>query len=90
MVPFGNFGWNFGFGFGWILVVLTLVLIAFGIVQLVRSLSGDRQRNVTGTAEETPLDVLEKRYARGEITKDEFERKRDDIIRSESEHKRAA
>lgn len=31
------------------------------------------------TERETPLDILEKRYARGEITKDQFEQMKKDI-----------
>jgi hypothetical protein len=34
MVPFGNFGWNFGFGFGWILIGVTVILMVLGIVRL--------------------------------------------------------
>ncbi len=35
MVPFGNFGWNFGFGFGWILTGITFILMILGIAWLV-------------------------------------------------------
>ena len=75
MVPFGNFGWNFGFG--WIIVIVTLILIAFGIVQLVRMMGSGG--GPTCPPNETPLDVLNKRYARGEITKEEFEEKKKDL-----------
>lgn len=88
MVPFGNFGWNFGFGFGWIIVVVTLALIVFGVVQLVRFMARDREsEEERKPCIETPLDNLKRRYARGEISKEEFERKRADI---EATEKRAA
>ncbi len=91
MVPFGNFGWNFGFGFGWILVVLTVVLIALGVLQLGRLMARDReQEQQQNICRETPLDSLKRRYARGEISKEEFERKRTDIEVPAQEQKRAA
>lgn len=81
MVPFGNFGWNFGFGFGWILVIISLILIVFGIIQLVRTMSGPPENNIQNTAvcDETALDALKRRYARGEISKDDFERMKREI-----------
>ncbi len=75
MVPFGNFGWNFGFGFGWFIVVLSFILIIFGIVQLVRMDSGERRSR----PRESALDILKKRYARGEISKEEFEAMKKDV-----------
>ncbi len=81
MVPFGNFGWNFGFGFGWILVVITVILIAAGIVQLARLSSADRRTR----PRETPLDILKKRYARGEISRQEFEVMKKDILEERHE-----
>jgi putative membrane protein len=86
MVPFGNFGWNFGVGFGWIIVIVTLILIAFGMVQLVRFMSRDREEE-QDVCDRSPLDMLKTRYARGEITREEFEQKKSDI---EATEKRAA
>ena len=77
MVPFGNFGWNFGFGFGWLIIIVSFILIIFGIVQLVRFGGSAGRRTLP---DETPLDVLKKRYARGEITKEEFEAKKKDML----------
>jgi putative membrane protein len=78
LVPFGNFGWNFGFGFGWLIVIVSFILIVLAIVRLVRMGSGPGRR--TSLPEETPLDVLKKKYARGEITKEEFETKKKEIL----------
>jgi putative membrane protein len=77
MVPFGNFGWNFGIGFGWIVIVVSFILIVFAIVHLVRIGSGGAGGQDSTC--DTRLDVLKKKYARGEITKEEFEAKRKDL-----------
>ena len=68
------FSWGMG-GFGWIMPVIMVVfwgLIIWGIVALVR---GSLRRGCCGSGEpsESPLDILKKRYARGEITRDQFE-----------------
>jgi putative membrane protein len=65
---------SMGWGGGLMMVFWIVVLVAaiFLIVKVV-------QKNGTNSSQaESPLDVLKKRYARGEISKEEFvERKRD-------------
>ena len=74
------FGWGFGGGLWWIMPVLMIVfwgLVIWGIVALVRrggAWCGDSRSNT-----ESALDILKKRYARGEINKDEFEAKKRDL-----------
>ncbi len=75
MVPFGNFGWNFGFGFGWIIIVVSFVLMILGIFYLVQMRTGERRSR----PRESALDILKKRYAQGEISKEEFEAKKKDL-----------
>jgi putative membrane protein len=53
--------------------LLWWVILILGIVVLVRLLRG------TSMGSETALDILKKRYARGEIDKAEFEQKMRDI-----------
>ena len=67
-------GWGYGYGFGmfhmFIGVIVLLAIIA-GVVWLVRTvaLSGTHQ----SVARRSPgLDVLEERYARGELKRDEY------------------
>jgi putative membrane protein len=72
----GNYGW--GMGSGWILMILFWALVILGIVYVVQAIS---RRAVRSGPEETPLDILKKRYAKGEISKEEFERMRDDIMK---------
>ena len=77
--------WGWGYGgygnwLGWLgplVMVLFWAAVVTGIVFLVRFLTrqgGSRDR------EDSALEVLRKRYARGEINKEEFEDKRRDLI----------
>lgn len=77
MMQWGNYGW--GMGFGWIFMVLFWAVVVLGIVYIVQTIS--RRAGQSGT-EGTPLDILKKRYAKGEITKEEFERMKDDLLKS--------
>lgn len=64
-----------GWGFGWLGMIVFWVLIILAFVALVKWLS-----DKNGPAkEETPLQVLQKRYARGEIDEQEYERKKHDL-----------
>jgi len=55
----------------WILVVIAVVLLVLWLSRL-----GTRG---PGYGEESALDILKKRYAKGEINKEEFERVKKDI-----------
>ncbi|MGA2639766.1 MAG: SHOCT domain-containing protein [Spirochaetia bacterium] len=72
-----GWGWmhgGYGFPFWWIGAGFRLIVLAglaVGGVYLARSFS--RQGGWRGHREETPLEILQKRYARGEISKEEFE-----------------
>ena len=70
-------GWGYGWGVAHMIVwVVILIAIIIGIVWLVRSLSAKDDRVLSHRR--AGLDVLEERYARGEINRDEYlEKKRD-------------
>lgn len=51
-------------------MILWWILIIIGIVLLVRWISDQRRTSKNG---ETPLEILKLRYARGEISKKEFD-----------------
>lgn len=75
----GNFGWSMFGGFGWIFMVLWWVLLVVGIVALFRWIS-DQSRGGGRRHEKNAIDILEERYARGEIDRKEFEEKKKDIL----------
>jgi putative membrane protein len=70
-------------GFGGIFMILFWVAVIVGVIFLIRwlvvsSRSGGQQGVTHGG--DTALDILRKRYAHGEIDKQEFEDKRKDLI----------
>lgn len=73
-------GNDFGWGFGMIVMAAFWLLFAAALVWIVRAVwdrAGARQ--APGPRSETPLEVLQRRYARGEIDRTEFEEKRRDL-----------
>ncbi|MGA2481413.1 MAG: SHOCT domain-containing protein [Spirochaetia bacterium] len=73
-------GWGMGWGHGgyafpywWIGAGLRLVVIAAAVVAVVYVLRHVGRGGWRGHREESALEILQRRYARGEITKEEFE-----------------
>lgn len=57
----------------WILVIVGIVLLVVWVVQ--KAAGGGSDRN-----EKSALEILKKRYAQGEISKEEFEEKKRDLL----------
>ncbi|OGR00548.1 MAG: hypothetical protein A2505_01230 [Deltaproteobacteria bacterium RIFOXYD12_FULL_55_16] len=66
----GGPGCFFGWPLGMILGIIFWGALIYGIFLLFSRLAKRRARD--GEKEETPLDILKKRYARGEIDAEEF------------------
>ncbi len=78
MMGSGRGGWGIGGGFGWIFGLLFMAALVGGIVWLVTFISSSGASPST-IQEESALDILKKRYAKGEINKQEFEDKKKDL-----------
>ncbi len=73
-------GLGLGYGlFGWLLMLLFWILIIAGIIFAVRWFF-DQGKLKGSSVEESPLDILKKRYASGEIDKEEFETMRRELM----------
>ena len=85
MHDIGDSGWGMGWGmgFGGIFMILFWVLVIGVIFVLVKWLTSSRGSDAGNNAsdERTALNILQERYARGEIDRDEFEQKRQDLER---------
>jgi len=81
----GSFGFGImnGFGFGGIFTILLwVVIIGLGVWLVSRLASNANSQPPSNSVAlpESALDILKKRYARGEITKEQFEEMRRDVV----------
>jgi putative membrane protein len=68
-------GW--GWGFGMLSMVGLWILVIVGLVLVVKWVGSASDRS--GPVRESALEVLKKRYAKGEIGREEFDQKKRDL-----------
>lgn len=73
-MPFGLFGIFFMVVF-WALIVWAVVVF----IKWVAGLNQKRESRETAAREKSPLEILQERYAKGEITKKEYDQKKADL-----------
>lgn len=66
-----NHGWEMGYG--WIIGIIILIIIIILVAV-------SQKKNNRRLKDKTPMDIIKERYARGEISKEEFEEKRRSIL----------
>ncbi len=72
-------GQGFGMGFGGLLMILFWVGVIAAVVWLISTLvRGGTQ--APDTNDPSAMEVLKRRYAQGEISKDEYEQKKKDLL----------
>ena len=70
-----------GFGWGWFMPIFMIIfwgLVIWAVVALVRGLS--QSRGSDSSTADSALEVLKRRYARGEINKEEYNEKKKDLV----------
>lgn len=67
---YGHMMNNGGGVFMWLIILLAVAAVIYVVLQSMKSRDRDRSSG------ETALDILRKRYARGEISKEEFDEKK--------------
>ncbi|MBN2481539.1 MAG: SHOCT domain-containing protein [Bacteroidales bacterium] len=68
-----HYGW--GMGWGWIVGLIILVAVIWFAA---KAFNSNRTTNLS--RQKSALDILKERYAKGEISKEEYEEKKRDII----------
>jgi len=67
----------YGFGYGgmfmWIIFLIVIGLLVYFIYQ------AHKTKGQAPTENESPLEILKRRYAKGEITKEQFEAMKEDL-----------
>ncbi len=73
---FWHYGWGWGHMiFGSLLMIVFLAGVILLVVLMVRWLGGP-STGAPGERRKTPLEILQERFARGEIDKDEYEERK--------------
>ncbi len=79
MWPYGH---DWGWGWGWAMVISMVVFWALLIAAFVYAVSAlGRTGRGWGGPPESAREILDRRYARGELTREQYEQMRQDLLR---------
>jgi len=87
MMRFGSFGFNGGmnYGWGWIMMFGLLLLVIVGVILIVKhshnSVNTSKTYGSANVAPSAALEILNERYARGEISSEEYNKIKSDILK---------
>lgn len=80
----GFAGYNpIGFAFGWLITIALVVALALSAIWLVRRIGSHAPAGAHGnfsSSGESAMEALQLRYARGEITREQYLQMRDDLV----------
>ncbi len=80
MTGHGMMGWGYGMDWIWnIIMIVFWISIIVGIIFLIRWVVLSTNKSHETKWGESAIEILKKRYARGEINKEEYEKIRKDI-----------
>jgi len=71
MMDWGHMNYGSGGVFMWLILLILIGVVIYFVI--------NRQKLIKREDEETPLEILKKRYAKGEISKQEFEKMKKDL-----------
>jgi len=77
MNDWGSYG-GWGMGFGIVFMLLFWGLVIFAIAALIRWLMTQSSPG-RSSRDKSPLEIVQERYARGEIEREEYEQKKRDL-----------
>ena len=75
-----GFGFGFGGFFGMILIWALLIIGSIWLIKVLFS-GGTNKSSKQTDKDDDPIDILNRRYARGELNREEFELMKSDLVR---------
>lgn len=82
MIGYGSYGYGMmGYGWGLLMMIGIFILVVLGIIALIRYLRQAARTDDRQAASKTAIDILNEIYAKGEISEDEYQRKKSEIIK---------
>lgn len=79
MMRYGSYGYGMmGYGWGWLMMLGVVALTVLGIMALIRYIHNSN-RQVYQPGHSSALDILNERYAKGEIGEEEYNKKKSQI-----------